>query len=319
MIHQDPAGGRHDNDSDDIPKIKIMPTYQEIVCLRREYLPTTDPSEWHLSGIDGLLDRHFRLLREDTVGQLRDAVRPELEALLGTAHASTSKQMRHQGQRTYTYQGVNVSDLLVDKFQGFSFQVSLDQPTAVVKLNTTKRMEWWTRSRRLQKDALICMIDPSGAVIFCSVTSPPRKRGHGQEDDLDSEENRGLYEHADKAFVLLTLISPETEHVKCVLDLVCAGGAQSSLMVEFPGVLVPSFQPTLLALQEMKKSGDLPFSEFLVPLATSASNAIKVPPPPYTLEAGFRFNLKSVMRDGSDLWLSATEPFDIKALQSGSR
>lgn len=72
-----------------------MPTYQEITCLQREYIPTHDPREWHLPGVDGLLDWNFRLLREDTIGQLRDAVRPELEALLGGTQLA--KQVRQQG------------------------------------------------------------------------------------------------------------------------------------------------------------------------------------------------------------------------------
>jgi hypothetical protein len=37
----------------------------------------------HKNGVDGHLDCHFRLLREDTVGQLRDSARVELEALQG--------------------------------------------------------------------------------------------------------------------------------------------------------------------------------------------------------------------------------------------
>jgi hypothetical protein len=67
-------GGRHDNDHADICDIKIMPTFQEIESTSTEYLAVIDPTQWHIDGLDGLIDRNFRLLREDTVGQLRDAV-----------------------------------------------------------------------------------------------------------------------------------------------------------------------------------------------------------------------------------------------------
>lgn len=79
-------GPRHDNDHSQIKDIKILPTSQEIHSLRTEYLPTKDPSRWHLPGIQGLLDQQFRLLREDTVGQLRDCVRTVMQSLkpLGT-------------------------------------------------------------------------------------------------------------------------------------------------------------------------------------------------------------------------------------------
>ena len=66
-------GLRHDNDHGNIANIKILPTAQEIASTRLEYLPVLDPTKYHLSGLPGLLDRQLRLLREDTIGQLRDS------------------------------------------------------------------------------------------------------------------------------------------------------------------------------------------------------------------------------------------------------
>lgn len=56
-------GPRHDNDHDSIRDIKILPTAEEVLSTRQEYLPSSDPSESHLPGLEGLLDRQFRLLR----------------------------------------------------------------------------------------------------------------------------------------------------------------------------------------------------------------------------------------------------------------
>ncbi|KAK6003517.1 hypothetical protein QM012_009288 [Aureobasidium pullulans] len=72
---------RHDNDSAAIEDIQIMPTSEEIQSTHAEYIPLQDPATWHKQGIDGLLDRHFRLLREDTIGKLRDSARIEFDAL----------------------------------------------------------------------------------------------------------------------------------------------------------------------------------------------------------------------------------------------
>jgi hypothetical protein len=72
LSHQGP---RHNNDFEDIDDIQILPTIGEILGDRAEYLPRSDPSTWHLEGTAGLLDRQFRLVREDTVGLLRDAAR----------------------------------------------------------------------------------------------------------------------------------------------------------------------------------------------------------------------------------------------------
>ena len=74
-------GARHDNDHASIADIQILPTAREIASLRQEYLPLIDSTQHHLSGLAGLLDRQFRLLREDTVRQLRDAVREKITRL----------------------------------------------------------------------------------------------------------------------------------------------------------------------------------------------------------------------------------------------
>ncbi|KAI4146606.1 MAG: hypothetical protein L6R39_003397 [Caloplaca ligustica] len=74
-------GPRHDNDHDDITDIQILPTAEEIQCSRPEYLPSNDATNRYLIGLPALLDRHFRLLREDSIGGLRDAVRTEVERL----------------------------------------------------------------------------------------------------------------------------------------------------------------------------------------------------------------------------------------------
>ena len=65
--HISQHGARHDNDKAFIMDIKILPTWQEIVSERAEYLPTRNYRKWHRPGVHGLLDQQFRLLREDTV------------------------------------------------------------------------------------------------------------------------------------------------------------------------------------------------------------------------------------------------------------
>lgn len=85
-------GPRHDNDYQDINDIHILPTEEEINSSRLEYLPFNNATNSHLPGLPGLLDRHFRLLREDAIGGLRDAVRREAERLeTGTFQAMPPK------------------------------------------------------------------------------------------------------------------------------------------------------------------------------------------------------------------------------------
>ena len=74
-IKQAPPGGRHNNDFADICDIRILPTTEEILSPHTEYLPVKDHQQWHLDGVPGLLDRNFRLLRQDTIGQLKSTIR----------------------------------------------------------------------------------------------------------------------------------------------------------------------------------------------------------------------------------------------------
>ncbi|CAB1103896.1 unnamed protein product [Ectocarpus sp. CCAP 1310/34] len=74
---------RHDNDAERISEISVAPTAEEILCERPPYVPRNAPSTWdrmnHLKPLAPdspapLLDTHFRLLRQDFVEPLRDAV-----------------------------------------------------------------------------------------------------------------------------------------------------------------------------------------------------------------------------------------------------
>lgn len=64
------AGGRHDNDKEDFRSIAIVPTCQEFVCDADPYLPL--PAEDGSATEAFVLDRHFRLLREDLIGPSKE-------------------------------------------------------------------------------------------------------------------------------------------------------------------------------------------------------------------------------------------------------
>ncbi|GME50786.1 nf-x1 finger and helicase domain protein [Neofusicoccum parvum] len=113
-----PNGPRHDNDHQDIRHIKVLPTWQEVQSLRSEYLPAKESEDWHKQGIQGLLDRHFRLLREDTVGQLRDVIQTELGRMKNPGSHPNTRRDNRQGLRSHVYQGVRIEDLSVNRRDG---------------------------------------------------------------------------------------------------------------------------------------------------------------------------------------------------------
>jgi hypothetical protein len=87
---------RHGNDLKDISDIEILPTRNEVESQSAEYLPAHSPRQLHLTALQGLIDRQFRLLGEDTVGQLRDAVRCQVQELRGSqqGHATAARDQR---------------------------------------------------------------------------------------------------------------------------------------------------------------------------------------------------------------------------------
>lgn len=322
LIYREPPGGRHDNDHSDICKIKIMPTFQEIMCPRTEYLPVKDPTQWQVAGIDGLLDQNFRLLREDTIGQLRDAIQPELQKLL-SRNVPNDKDGRSHQLRTYIYRQASVVSLSFDRLSGFQFEVKFPQPPNVQNMKANKRQEWWQASKRLQIDALICLADPQGSVIFCHVMGPEKAEHKKEGQELKPQEQRRdpgrLWKDDKTASIFLSLVEPNNENVQQILHHYRPNHASYALsLVEFPGVLLPAFQPTLLALQNMKNTRNLPFSEFLAPTDPNMYGPIDVPPPAYALKPDFSFNLRCLMNNNTDLELRPGQPFDVRKLQQNS-
>lgn len=315
-----PKGPRHDNDHADIDKVKILPTWAEVQSLRPEYLPLKEPDTWHKAGIQGLLDRNFRLLREDTVGQLRDAIQAELAHMRSSDRVPNTHRGNPQGLRTYTYYSARMTDFSIDRRDGLRCEVSFTQPQAVRSMAASKRAEWWTRSRRLQPDALVCLFDGSGLLLFFSVFSDPPRPGKTIEDDKNDglgerKEVRNLSANAQTAFIKLNLVEFNEESANDLFRR-CWDPCQMAL-VEFPGVLLPSFQPTLEALQQMAKSGDVPFPEFFAP-ENHTTGVVHVPPPAYSRDPNFRFNLRTTIDGRRDLYLSVQEHFETGSLIKGS-
>ncbi len=121
-------GPPHDNDHANIFDIKILPTTEEIQSPRLKYLPSSDPTKHHLPGLAGLLDRQFRLLREDTVGQLRDAVQIECKQLDKPLNAQPPPKRQNDGVRNIIYHNVALLRLELDRKKGLQVVAEFDQP-----------------------------------------------------------------------------------------------------------------------------------------------------------------------------------------------
>lgn len=294
-------GPRHDNDHADIAQVRIMPTYQEIKASRSEYLPTTDSSTWHLPGIRGRLDREFRLLREDTIGQLRDAIHAILEPV---------RDRSNNRARTSAYEDAQVTDVTMDKHNGLELEVQCKQPNTVFHMSEQDRRAWWDQSKRLQVGALVCVLDTAGTSQFCTVAESTlrtekddktkKRRGEGEELEQTSKEPRTLSFSKSFLYVRLHLV----DHSPAELDRTLRwcksiGPTPNKRLVEFPGVLLASFKHTLEALQELSKNPDLPFSDLIAPdTRPSRTGPCTVSPPLFARAPGFVYDLGCLVKTG---------------------
>ena len=290
-----------------------MPTPEEIASSRSEYLPVKETSQLHKAGLGGLVDRHFRLLREDTVGQLRDAVRQEFERLqhpeeVAQSAKKPSKDFRNDLQRNI-YSNIALEEVLFDLHGGLRCQVSFDQPSFLKTKSDAQRRHWW--ERRLGKDALVCLLSRSGEFGYFCVCPDSNM------DDRKSEDTRlkRLTTDRSRASALLRLTEPHEYNITMMGRCLFHRQGQMKLC-EFPGILVPSFYPTLRALQRLSKTLDLPFSDLIAPESDSHFDGI-IPPPQYALRNNFNFDLKAVA-DGETLLLSPTKRFDYQAMKKRS-
>ena len=68
----EPPGGRHDNDHSNFRDIALVPTQEELACKGRSWLPLASGENSFVGDPEQrLLDRNFRLLREDSVSSMR--------------------------------------------------------------------------------------------------------------------------------------------------------------------------------------------------------------------------------------------------------
>lgn len=299
-------GPRHDNDKVNITEISILPTLQEIQSPRSEYLPPADPLQWHFGGLEGLIDRQFRLLREDTVGQVRDAAKVELEKLQNPHRSVNSPSDKRQGARTFVYQNVDISDVAFDPTSGMEYVLRFDQPKALRAKSSAQRREWWENSKRLGRDAFICLLSSAGTAIFLATSPKPMFPSKdsvtgGKVDSLQKKYNLWSVEH--HAYVVAKPVDQDS--TPTLLELFHGGGNTRRSLVEFPGVLLPAFKPTLEGLQQMSDRLDVPFANILAPVSTPANpdREITLPPPEYATAPGFRFDLSAITADNRLLFL----------------
>ncbi|GAB0138196.1 hypothetical protein EsDP_00006437 [Epichloe bromicola] len=314
-------GPRHDNDFADISKISILPTCEEIMSPRAEYLPTNDSSTWHVGGIRGRIDREFRLLREDTVGQLRDTVRHVQEQM---RKPQEDRLTTRNNLRTYTYEDPTPINVMFGRDGGLELLVQCQQLTAVNSLKAKDREAWWQQSRRMQTGALVCLIDASENVGFFVVSQSTLRSKEDEKsrrqtskaekpEDGQSKPTYTLSDDSEFLYVILQLVESNAEEVQRLLEWYRAIGAtERKFLVEFPGILLDSFKHTLTALQDIYKKPNVPFSDLIAPSSEKKTDVL-VQPPLFARRPGFNYKAHCLRKGLIISAVGDTEPGELVA------
>ena len=312
-------GRRHNNDHENIADISLMPTGNEIMSLRDEYLPTTDADMHHVKGVKGLLDRHFRLIREDLFYDLRNAVRSELEQLSGQAPTKKSGELR---TKVRSYQLTRPTNMTFARREGLELEVQMLQPPFARRPDKKRRVEAWSQGQRLSPGSLVCAVDELGRAIFflvsqsTQVSAPDQHTGDFNRSGEEGEKRRmgTLADDAKFAYLRLQPVEQtERELVDAVAWFKSLSGPFIRRLLEFPGILIPSALPPLKVLQKMSDTMDLPFQDILT---NPDPNRNPLRPPLYSLRAGFSFDLSCLCSDGTQL---RYRPSDTPVAQDLSR
>ncbi|KAL7271873.1 hypothetical protein RUND412_005346 [Rhizina undulata] len=324
-------GPRHDNDHSDISLIKILPTSDEIRSHRSEFLPQRSPdTPHHLEGISRVLDFQFRLLREDTSGQLREAVRIVQDSW---AEVNEMDDMRGKGKvrksnvHTIIYTNVRIEYVKVNFKDGLVLNASFDQPRKVRNLSDKARAEWWEKSRYLAAGSLLCLVDSARRSTFLVISHRVVKaKGFRQSWDIPQSNapETGILDLAGdqhRAMVSLRFAGAISESdIQNIFKTVAGSETSAQVLVEFPGLLFASFNPILRSLQQVIKTVEFPFSRWIAPSPTiqyspgPSPEYIDVPPPLYMTKPGIVLDLKSIS-GGNPLTFSVNQRLPIEDLK----
>jgi hypothetical protein len=300
-------GDRHDNDKMDITKIKILPTEDEIRSNHVEFLPSTDPDQPHFLAdpVERHLDTHFRLLRHDVFGELKQALGGLVIAVEDDPGLLSNTNLNLGDIRAYSYPNAHIRYVSYNHRRGLEAQISFPQLPLLRKKSPSERHTWWEESRRLEEGILLCFVslkEGRSSILFFTVSE---KCTQPKEFSLSSENHQ--------ATIAAKLATCNQIDMDLMIQWSCYN--TRGALIEFPGVLLATFVPILENLQNMQQLSWLPFRQWILPERVgtngNVSPVLAVPPPLYARDPHFTFSLKAILKNSNeDFALNLNTPVD---------
>ncbi|KAL5118296.1 hypothetical protein ACEQ8H_003806 [Pleosporales sp. CAS-2024a] len=302
--------GRHDNDKLDITDIVIFPTRDEIMSDAKEFLPFTDPDQFHFleNPTQRHIDTHFRLFRHDVFGELKGTLGRLMQTYARDQSIASNPHFQLGDVRTYRYTGAYMKRIHFDR--ALEIHMSFEVPLAIVNRSFAARNKWWEESKRLEAGSLLSFIwlqDGTVQHVFLKLVRKGAKDDDGTDLDL----------HDEGVVITVRLMTEDRTTFKLLMR--AAAAKSLGMLLEFPRIMPATFVPILENLQDMQRTGGLPFDEWILPAKHNNLHNAKIchdiPPPLYARLAGFRFALNAITKDpNSSLCVDPTLPKDYNGL-----
>ncbi|KAJ9350269.1 hypothetical protein DTO280E4_8712 [Paecilomyces variotii] len=264
------AGARHDNDFASIKDIRILPTTDEVLCMRPPYMPHKNFNKPHFleRGPERLIDTLFRQLRHDNIERLKDCVYAAAQKLCAMEVPPQEYdpcQETQAGNRYYMYWGAELEDLRFDDRKGLFLQFSYNCPKPM-------RGRKMFRSGRFEKGMLMAVVgldddDVSLSTTFFEVLLPQCT------ESMESRGGNGV-----RAAVQLLFAQKDCEE-DITRMLLYSQKLRSGrfVLVEFPKHLLNGFYPILKRMQELS-GDDLGLTRYFAPRNADEENLGPLPP-----------------------------------------
>lgn len=294
-----------------------MPTYWEVTSGAEPYLPAADPASWHLPGASGRFDREFRLLREDTAGQIRDACHEVLQAVRGSGLDAYRRQ--HTSTHFDVCDDAKLQRIHMYRKGEIEFTVACKQPASTTTMTDEERRAWWVQCKRFRPGTAVCVLDTAGVILHFVVSKSTLrvpedasnvfpvpfefKLSRDNEwsfanlklaaDDIPMDKYKfNLSSGKEWSFVNLKLV--ESSQLGDALRWY-SDTERSWYLLDFPHILLAPFKHTLEALQRQCQSPHRLISLLNTDSPYPRSRPV-VERPAYTRAPGFAFKLDCLMQ-----------------------
>lgn len=297
-IEMTAPGGRHDNDHIDIAQICIIPTAAEIASNEPDYLPSTDCRQphFHNDPVQRYFDTHFRLLRHDTFGPFKEVLSPLMHPVNDGTDSFSRLPVRDTS--AHYYQHASVAHICIHEKRGFEAHISFALPPHLRKETGEERRHWWENSKRLEPGSLVCLLYQERKAVEALRLIVAEK-----SIDLFKKSGSGSGGQTGVTIVkLATLVQKDLQLLIQMYQTKAKG-----LLIGMPGLLPATFTPILENLQQVIRTAQLPFKEWLVAMTNTQMRDRIASPPRYSQQAGFSYSLDSIRKaTGKGLSINAS-------------